>query len=318
MPIELKMPALSPTMEEGTLAKWLKQEGDTVSSGDLLAEIETDKATMEFEAVDEGIIAKILVPEGTDEVKVGTVIAILAQEGEDASAAGASASPAPAPAPPQQDAGETGAGQPATPAPTPTPEPEVRGYGANPAEDKAIAAAQPASQPQPAAPAQAAPAASGGGDRVKASPLARRLAEQQGIDLSGLTGSGPAGRIVKADIDAAAGKPKPAAGPAAARRRRTRARRNRTGPRCRPTGPRHSPDFHRHSARGGEALQHAQDDRAPPHRGQADDPAHLPHRRHPPRRAPQAPCRTQQGPGKPRREAQRQRHADQGARRRAH
>ncbi|HZG45732.1 MAG TPA: biotin/lipoyl-containing protein, partial [Allosphingosinicella sp.] len=171
MPIELKMPALSPTMELGTLAKWLKQEGDTVSSGDLLAEIETDKATMEFEAVDEGVIAKILVAEGTDEVKVGTVIAILAQEGEDASAAGGSASAAsaaPAPAPPQQDAGETGAGQPATPAPAPTPEPEVRGYGANPAEDQQIAAAQPTAQPQAA---QAAPAASGGGDRVKASPL---------------------------------------------------------------------------------------------------------------------------------------------------
>src|SRR5215218_11374244 len=110
MPIELKMPALSPTMEEGTLAKWLVKEGDTVAAGDLLAEIETDKATMEFEAVDEGVIAKILVSEGTDEVKVGTVIAILAEEGEDVAAAGAG--PA-APAPPKQDAGETGAGQPA-------------------------------------------------------------------------------------------------------------------------------------------------------------------------------------------------------------
>ncbi|HEX8256817.1 MAG TPA: biotin/lipoyl-containing protein, partial [Allosphingosinicella sp.] len=95
MPIELKMPALSPTMEEGTLAKWLKQEGDKVVSGDVIAEIETDKATMEFEAVDEGVIAKILVAEGTDEVKVGTVIAILAEEGEDVSAAGSSATPAP-------------------------------------------------------------------------------------------------------------------------------------------------------------------------------------------------------------------------------
>jgi pyruvate/2-oxoglutarate dehydrogenase complex dihydrolipoamide acyltransferase (E2) component len=91
MPIELKMPALSPTMEEGTLAKWLVKEGDSVASGDILAEIETDKATMEFEAVDEGTIAKILVPEGTDEVKVGTVIALIAEEGEDASAASSAA-----------------------------------------------------------------------------------------------------------------------------------------------------------------------------------------------------------------------------------
>jgi pyruvate dehydrogenase E2 component (dihydrolipoamide acetyltransferase) len=107
MPIELKMPALSPTMEEGTLAKWLKQEGDKVASGDVIAEIETDKATMEFEAVDEGVLAKILVAEGTDEVKVGTVIALIAEEGEEVSA---SAAPAPAPAPPRQEAGETGAG----------------------------------------------------------------------------------------------------------------------------------------------------------------------------------------------------------------
>jgi pyruvate dehydrogenase E2 component (dihydrolipoamide acetyltransferase) len=189
MPIELKMPALSPTMEEGTLAKWLVKEGDSVAAGDLLAEIETDKATMEFEAVDEGTIAKILVAEGTDEVKVGTVIALIAGEGEDASTA------APAAKPVETGGGETGAGQPATP----TPEPEVRGYGANPAEDQQIARAQ----PQPAAPAQ--PRADAG-DRVKASPLARRLAEQKGIDLSSLTGSGPGGRIVKADVDAAQGK----------------------------------------------------------------------------------------------------------------
>ena len=133
MPIELKMPALSPTMEEGTLAKWLKKEGDSVASGDILAEIETDKATMEFEAVDEGVISKIVVPEGSDGVKVGAVIAIMAAEGEDAGS-----TPASPPAPPQTDGGETGAGQPA--ASTPTPEPEVRGYGANPAEDQQIAA----------------------------------------------------------------------------------------------------------------------------------------------------------------------------------
>ncbi|WP_114954693.1 pyruvate dehydrogenase complex dihydrolipoamide acetyltransferase [Sphingosinicella terrae] len=188
MPIELKMPALSPTMEEGTLAKWLVKEGDSVASGDILAEIETDKATMEFEAVDEGTIAKILVAEGTDEVKVGTVIALIAEEGEDAAAA-AAAAPAAAKEPVAKQGGETGAGQPA----------------------KEAASAP----PPPPAPAPA-PAASDGGDRVKASPLARRLAEAQGIDLSGLSGSGPGGRIVKADIEAAAGKAPAKAAPAAA------------------------------------------------------------------------------------------------------
>ncbi|HEX8402588.1 MAG TPA: pyruvate dehydrogenase complex dihydrolipoamide acetyltransferase [Allosphingosinicella sp.] len=191
MPIELKMPALSPTMEEGTLAKWLVKEGDKVSSGTLLAEIETDKATMEFEAIDEGTIAQILVAEGTDEVKVGTVIAIIAGEGEDVGA------PAQAPAPAQAvptGGGETGAGQPAAQAPTP--QPDVKGYGANPAEDRQIAAATASVPPQ-------APPRADAGERVKASPLARRLAEQKGIDLAGVTGSGPGGRIVKADIDGA-------------------------------------------------------------------------------------------------------------------
>jgi pyruvate dehydrogenase E2 component (dihydrolipoamide acetyltransferase) len=199
MPIELKMPALSPTMEEGTLAKWLVKEGDTVSSGDILAEIETDKATMEYEAIDEGTIAKILVPEGTDEVKVGTVIALIAEEGEDASSVKAPSAETHI----AQEGGETGAGQPAKEA-EPAPEPS-----APQAEAKA-------------APAPATPKAEGG-ERVKASPLARRLAEAQGVDLSGLTGSGPGGRIVKADIAAAAGKapaeaaPAPATAPAAER-----------------------------------------------------------------------------------------------------
>ena len=192
MPIELKMPALSPTMEEGTLAKWLVKEGDSVKSGDILAEIETDKATMEFEAVDEGVIAKILVADGTDEVKVGTVIALIAAEGEDISAASAAPAPAPEkrPEPVAKDGGETGAGQPAKEAPAPVPAPA------------------PASAPAPKA----------DGDRVKASPLARRLAEQQGIDLGGLQGSGPGGRIVKADVDGAAGKApaRSAAAPASA------------------------------------------------------------------------------------------------------
>ncbi|MEA3061370.1 MAG: hypothetical protein QOJ94_1151 [Sphingomonadales bacterium] len=186
MPIELKMPALSPTMEEGTLAKWLVKEGDTVASGDLLAEIETDKATMEFEAVDEGTITKILVPEGTDEVKVGTVIALLAAEGEDAGAA--QSAPKAAKEPVAKDGGETGAGQPATPSPAPPP--------------------PPAPAPQPKADA---------GDRIKASPLARRLAEQRGVDLGALKGSGPGGRIVKADVDGAQpGKTAPAQAPAPA------------------------------------------------------------------------------------------------------
>ncbi|MEY3906454.1 MAG: hypothetical protein RIR59_1277 [Pseudomonadota bacterium] len=163
MPIELKMPALSPTMEEGTLAKWLVKEGDMVSSGDILAEIETDKATMEFEAVDEGIISQILVAEGTDGVKVGTVIALIAAEGED------KATPAAAPA-------------------------------------KAPAEVTPAAAPQPSL-----TPASRSDNRIIASPLAKRIAAQKGIDLQGLSGSGPNGRIVKADVEAATpGHPAPA------------------------------------------------------------------------------------------------------------
>jgi pyruvate dehydrogenase E2 component (dihydrolipoamide acetyltransferase) len=180
MPIELKMPALSPTMEEGTLAKWLVKEGDDVKSGDILAEIETDKATMEFEAVDEGKIAKILVPEGTDGVKVGAPIAIMAGEGEDASAAAPKAD-TPAPAPPKA---------PAAPKADETPK----------APPAPAAVETPPAPPQPAAPPRAE------GDRVKASPLARKLAQAQNIDLSSLQGSGPGGRIVRADVDAAAGK----------------------------------------------------------------------------------------------------------------
>ena len=184
MPVELKMPALSPTMEEGTLAKWLVKEGDTVQSGDLLAEIETDKATMEFEAIDEGTISRILVPEGSDNVKVGTVIAIIAVEGEDAESAEAASAPAPAPAPPPEEI--------VAPA-------------------KAGAAAD--NVPTPAAPAVAG--ATEKGDRVKASPLAKRLAAQKDIDLKTLTGSGPGGRIVKADLDGASAAA-PARAPATA------------------------------------------------------------------------------------------------------
>jgi pyruvate dehydrogenase E2 component (dihydrolipoamide acetyltransferase) len=181
MPIELKMPALSPTMEEGTLAKWLVKEGDNVTSGDILAEIETDKATMEFEAVDEGTVLKILVPEGSDGVKVGTLIAMIGEEGESADAAPAAA-PAPKAEAPKEEASQ------------PDPAPPAKGGGETP--------------PAPAAPA-AAPKADRG-DRIKASPLARRLAEAQGIDLASLTGSGPGGRIVRADLGGAAGGAKAA------------------------------------------------------------------------------------------------------------
>ena len=190
MPIEIKMPALSPTMEEGTLAKWLVKEGDTVKAGDLLAEIETDKATMEFEAVDEGTITSIAVAEGTDGVKVGTVIATLAGEGEDASAA-------PAPKAAAKEA---------------APKAEVKAEA--PVEAK----------PEPKAETVPKPAPAASGDRVKASPLARRLAAEKGVDLGGVRGSGPNGRIVKADIEGAkpgtavpqATQPVAAAAPAAA------------------------------------------------------------------------------------------------------
>jgi pyruvate dehydrogenase E2 component (dihydrolipoamide acetyltransferase) len=173
MPTEILMPALSPTMEEGTLAKWHVKEGDTVSSGDIMAEIETDKATMEFEAVDEGIVGKILVPEGTEGVKVNTPIAVLLEDGESADdIAAASSAPAAAPA--------------ATPGP---------------------AAKAPAASPAPAAPK------SPDGTRVFATPLARRIAADKGLDLATVKGSGPHGRIVKADVEglSASATPKAAA-----------------------------------------------------------------------------------------------------------
>ncbi|MFT4619226.1 MAG: pyruvate dehydrogenase E2 component (dihydrolipoamide acetyltransferase) [Sulfitobacter sp.] len=189
MPTEILMPALSPTMEEGTLAKWLVKEGDTVSSGDLLAEIETDKATMEFEAVDEGVIGKILIAEGTEGVKVNVAIAILLEEGESADDIAATSAPAVAPA----------------------------------------AAVSAAAVPTADAPAPAAPAASDG-TRLFASPLARRIAADKGLDLSLIKGSGPHGRIVRADVENATVAPKAAAPTAAAAAPVTAA----------PTGP--SPD----------------------------------------------------------------------------
>jgi pyruvate dehydrogenase E2 component (dihydrolipoamide acetyltransferase) len=189
MPIEIKMPALSPTMEEGTLAKWLVKEGDLVKSGDILAEIETDKATMEFEAVDEGTIAQILVSEGSDGVKVGALIALLLEEGED---------PAAATSKPAAKASVPDAAKPEAKAPPP----EEKGYGASPKDDAPVIEADERKT------ATASPSADGpSSDRLKATPLARRLAQQQGVDLATVAGSGPNGRIVKADLDAA----KPAA-----------------------------------------------------------------------------------------------------------
>ncbi|MEM8648939.1 MAG: pyruvate dehydrogenase complex dihydrolipoamide acetyltransferase [Pseudomonadota bacterium] len=170
MPIEITMPALSPTMEEGNLAKWLVKEGDAVTAGDVIAEIETDKATMEVEAVDEGTVAKLFVAEGTEGVKVNAVIAMLVEEGEDPSSV---SDTAPAAAPASSD----------TTAPA----------------QEAPKAAEPASKPAPA-PAVAAPVQNKG-DRVFASPLARRIAAQNNVDLTTVTGSGPHGRIVKADVE---------------------------------------------------------------------------------------------------------------------
>ena len=165
MPINILMPALSPTMEKGNLARWLKKEGDKVKSGDVLAEIETDKATMEVEAIDEGVLAKIVVAEGTQDVAVNQLIAIIASEGEDVKAVAAS--------------------------------------GGAPA--KAEVAAPVAAAPVAAAPAAAvAPVAKPGGDgRIASSPLARRLAKEAGLDLSAISGTGPHGRIVERDIKAA-------------------------------------------------------------------------------------------------------------------
>jgi len=192
MPTNILMPALSPTMEKGKVVKWLKKEGDNVKSGDILAEIETDKATMEVEAVDEGIVGKILIAEGTDDVAVNTPIAVLLGEGEKASDIKAEAAAAPKPAPAAPSKPET-----------------------------AKAAEAPAPQPKTEAPKQAAPAAKTNGQtggRIFASPLARRIAKEKGIDLAALKGSGPHGRVVLKDVETAKpGTKAPAAGaPAAA------------------------------------------------------------------------------------------------------
>jgi len=205
MPINITMPALSPTMEEGNLAKWLVKEGDKVSPGDVIAEIETDKATMEVEAVDEGTVAKLVVPAGTEGVKVNAVIAILAGEGEDVGAAA------------------KGGGAPA----------QAEAPKAEPAKTEVAKPAEATPAKAEAAPAQAAPAAAhpvstgASGERTFASPLARRIAKDAGVDVSGVAGSGPHGRVVKADVEAAiagggaakapaSDAPKSAAAPAAA------------------------------------------------------------------------------------------------------
>ena len=215
MPIEIKMPALSPTMEEGTLAKWLVKPGDEIQAGDIMAEIETDKATMEFEAVDEGTLVSIAIDEGTENVAVGTVIAVLAEEGEDAEAA--AAAPTPAPAPASSDDG---------PAATPTARKlaeangidlnSITGTGPGGKITKGdVEAAGGGSAPVSATAPAPTPAPATSGHRIVASPLAKRIAEQKGIDLSTVTGSGPNGRIVKADVESAKPGAAPAAGAAA-------------------------------------------------------------------------------------------------------
>lgn len=181
MAINITMPALSPTMEEGTLAKWLVKEGDTVKSGDIIAEIETDKATMEVEAVDEGTVAKIVVAEGSEGVKVNAVIAVLAEEGEDASSVKA----------PSADA---------------APKKEEKKEDAPKAEEKKPDEKKPEPKKEEAKPEPAkaaAPAKSDDGTRLKASPLAKRIAANKGIDLKALKGSGPHGRIIKRDVESA-------------------------------------------------------------------------------------------------------------------
>jgi pyruvate dehydrogenase E2 component (dihydrolipoamide acetyltransferase) len=196
MPVNILMPALSPTMEKGNLAKWLKKEGDSIKSGDVIAEIETDKATMEVEAVDEGVLAKITVPEGTNDVPVNQVIGLIAGEGEDpksvAASGGGASAPAAAPAPSASSGQTGGGGEPAG---------QMSYARANQAPE---GAAQPASntQTQPAAKPNGA-GASGG--RVFASPLARRVAKEAGIDLARVQGSGPHGRIVQSDVKTAIG-----------------------------------------------------------------------------------------------------------------
>jgi pyruvate dehydrogenase E2 component (dihydrolipoamide acetyltransferase) len=198
MPINILMPALSPTMEKGNLAKWLKKEGEAVKTGDVIAEIETDKATMEYEAIDDGVMAKIVVPEGTNDVPVNQLIAVMAAEGEDpkaaAAAAGKTAPPVKAPT----------AGP---PLPQPSPQRgETAQQAAAPEREAKASAPPPSPLPSGERPAPKAPGErvrTNGGGRIFSSPLARRLAKEAGIDLGRISGSGPHGRVIARDVAAA-------------------------------------------------------------------------------------------------------------------
>ncbi|WP_043363824.1 pyruvate dehydrogenase complex dihydrolipoamide acetyltransferase [Belnapia sp. F-4-1] len=196
MATNILMPALSPTMTEGTLARWLKKEGDQVKAGDIIAEIETDKATMEVEAVDEGVLGKILVADGTQGVKVNDTIAVLVEPGEAVPSGGGGSKSAgnESPSGPALEAVKADGGKVAGAAEQPIEAPK-------PAEQKAL-------NPQPLPPVANGHAK--GEERTFASPLARRMAQQAGLDLGGISGSGPAGRIVKADVEAALNRPKQA------------------------------------------------------------------------------------------------------------
>jgi len=191
MPINILMPALSPTMEKGNLSKWLKKEGEKVKPGDVIAEIETDKATMDYEAVEEGVLAKIVVPEGTADVPVNQLIAVLASEGEDVKAAAAGAGKDAAPAKPAAPPAQPTPQQPPQAAPSPAPAPPAQ---------------RPSPQPFPqrgeGAPRAEAPKINGHG-RIFASPLARRLAKEAGIDIARIAGSGPHGRVIAHDVEQA-------------------------------------------------------------------------------------------------------------------
>jgi pyruvate dehydrogenase E2 component (dihydrolipoamide acetyltransferase) len=217
MPTNILMPALSPTMEKGNLAKWLKKEGDTVKSGDVIAEIETDKATMEYEAVDEGTLAKIVVPEGTQDVAVNSVIAVLAAEGEDVKAAAAGVKAAPAAKVPEKKT------EALAPSPQPSP-PRGEGVRQSPPPTRQT----PSTSPQGGEVARRSPQGEGAagegarasdGNRIFSSPLARRLAKEAGIELSHVQGSGPHGRVIARDIEkpkSGKGVAKPGAAPTAA------------------------------------------------------------------------------------------------------
>jgi pyruvate dehydrogenase E2 component (dihydrolipoamide acetyltransferase) len=215
MPVNVLMPALSPTMEKGNLSKWLKKEGDTIKSGDVIAEIETDKATMEVEAVDEGVLAKIVVPEGTSDVPVNQLIALIAGEGEDPKSVAASGGAAAPGAKSPQNATDmvTAAAPPAAAHAASAPQSQASAAKPDAVAASAVAAASPAPADKVAALAPA-PAA---GDRVFASPLARRIAREAGLDIGSIKGSGPHGRIVERDVRAAqeGGTARPAAAPAA-------------------------------------------------------------------------------------------------------